>query len=404
MRSREITDSLPAVPVDWEFVRGRFFIREVDDRSETGSEKLLSLSRDRGVVPRSEIVEGDPRADTLVGYKRVLHGQLVMNKMQAWNGMFGLSSCDGIVSPDYAVFEIDRRRADARFITYALRSTFYTGQFSWRSRGMGTAFLRLHPENLLDTPLPYPPMNQQKELADLLDAETARIDALIEKKRRMIKLVEVRWGSSVRKCLNELAPVMPLKRRWRVIDCKHRTPVYVDDGYPVASPGDISPGRIDLSVCHRFVDHTDFVDLTEGRSPKRGDIIYSRNASAGIAAYVDTDEAFCMGQDVCLITSGDQDQRFLMYALNSIGADQLEPIKIGSTITRINVDQIGKLHVPAPSPDEQRRIADALDANRALVEAARGKLARQIDLLAEHRQALITAAVTGQLDVSKAAV
>jgi type I restriction enzyme S subunit len=138
----------------------------------------------------------------------------------------------------------------------------------------------------------------------------------------------------VRDRFNDLGPRLSLKRRWQIIDCKHRTPAYVDEGYSVTSPGDLSPGRIDLSRCHRFVDDADFGDLTEGRRPKRGDIIYSRNASAGIAAYVDTDQPFCMGQDVCLITSSDQEQRFLMYALNTIGADQLAPIKIGSTITR----------------------------------------------------------------------
>ena len=248
-----------------------------------------------------------------------------------------------------------------------------------------------------------PPVLRQHEIADFLDAETARIDALIEKKQRMVGLTEARWEILVRHRLEALGHVMALKRRWRVIDCKHRTPTYVEDGYPVVSPGDITRERLSLSRCHRFVDDADFADLTEGRRPRRGDIIYSRNASAGIAAYVDTDQPFCMGQDVCLITSAHEDQRFLMYALNSLGADQLEPLRIGSTITRINVDQIGTIRVPAPPVDDQRRTADALDSDRARVDVARDALAQQIDLLRERRQALITAAVTGQLDVTRAA-
>lgn len=267
----------------------------------------------------------------------------------------------------------------------------------------GTKMPRTSWEKLSAFRLQAPALKTQREIADFLDAETARIDALIEKKRRIIDLLETRWETSARDRFANLGPRMPLKRRWRVIDCKHRTPVYVDEGYPVASPGDLSPGRVDLSRCHRFVGDVDFADLTEGRGPRRGDIIYSRNASAGIAAYVDTDQPFCMGQDVCLITSPDEDQRFLMYALNTIGADQLAPIKIGSTITRINVDQVGELEIPAPTAERQRQIADALDHERGLIDRLVRRIRHQIALLTEHRQALITAAVTGQLEIASRA-
>jgi type I restriction enzyme S subunit len=270
--------------------------------------------------------------------------------------------------------------------------------------GQGSTFGELSSDALAAFKVSCPPLSEQRRNSDFLDVETVRIDALIEKKRRMLDLLDARWATRVRNRLNALGGVMPLKRRWRVIDCKHRTPIYVEDGYPVTSPGDISAGRIDLSACHRFVDDDDFADLTEGRKPKRGDIIYSRNASAGIAAYVDTDEAFCMGQDVCLITSRDQDQRYLMYVLNSLGVDQLLPIKVGSTITRINVDQIGELEIPTPPVEVQGNVADALDLERERLDILVARIRRQMDLLSEHRQALITAAVTGQLNVGQVAV
>jgi type I restriction enzyme S subunit len=268
----------------------------------------------------------------------------------------------------------------------------------------GSTIDHLYQETFLNMPYLKPPLERQRAIATFLDVETRRIQDLVEQKRRTIALVEERWRTSVRATLRELAPVIPLKRKWRVIDCKHRTPTYVDDGYPVVSPGDLMIAGVDVARCHRFVDELDFVDLTEGgRRPSRGDVIYSRNASAGVAAFVDTDEPFCMGQDVCLITSQDQDQRFLAYSLNALGADQLEPLKIGTTITRINVDQIGELDVPAPPVEMQRQTADALERESRRSDELAGKLRRQIDLLREHRQALITAAVTGQLDVSEAA-
>ena len=82
----------------------RFVFTERDERSIDGKEVLLSLSGSSGLVPRSTITDKVARADSLVGYKRCNEGDLVMNKMQAWNGIFGHARQSGIVSPDYTVF------------------------------------------------------------------------------------------------------------------------------------------------------------------------------------------------------------------------------------------------------------------------------------------------------------
>jgi type I restriction enzyme S subunit len=255
--------------------------------------------------------------------------------------------------------------------------------------------------------LPYPVLSlaKQQAIADYLDAETARLDALIAKRRRMITLLDERRVAEIVGILrSQDAPWLPLKRRWKVIDCKHRTPDYVTTGYPVISPGDVTPGRLDLGRAHRFVEQADFQDLTGGaRHPRRGDVVYSRNASIGVASYVDTDTPFCMGQDVCLITSDEQDQLFLTYVLNSVGADQLDEAKIGSTFNRVNVAQVLEVRVPCPAPDAQRELAKRFDQANDDYSKLSSRLTRQIDLLAEHRQALITAAVTGELKVPTAA-
>lgn len=221
----------------------------------------------------------------------------------------------------------------------------------------------------------------------------------------MIELLDERFALDVRaRLLATDAPLLPLKRRWRVTDCKHRTPDYVDIGYPVVSPGDATPGRLDLSRCHRFVDEADLRDLCQGgREPRRGSIIYSRNASIGIASYIDTDERFCMGQDVCLISSADQNELYLTYALNSLGVDQLDETKIGSTFSRVNIAQIVELQIPCPTPEVQAQVAGDLELASDRHDHLTDRLARQIELLREHRQALITAAVTGELDVASVA-
>lgn len=190
----------------------------------------------------------------------------------------------------------------------------------------------------------------------------------------------------------------PLKRHWTVIDCKHRTPEYVVEGYPIVSHAEIRDGRVYPGRSAHFVKERDYLDLIEGRRPQRGDIIYTRNAAIGNAGYVNTDEEFAMGQDVCLVTSEDQDQRFLTYFLNHVAVDQLAAQRLGATFSRINVAQIVDLQVLCPPLQEQRAIADHLDTRRRVYETLAGKVHRQVDLLAEHKQALIMAAVSGAID------
>jgi type I restriction enzyme, S subunit len=292
---------------------------------------------------------------------------------------------------------IPRQQLESRYFRYQLRAA----RSYLESRGQGTTFIELSTEGLAGATIVVPPLEIQRSIADFLDAETLRIDDLVIKKRRMLDLVRAQFDLLVRHTLDDPNwPRLPLKRRWTVIDCKHRTPVYVDEGIPVVSPGDTTPGRLNLSRCNRFVDAADFKDLTAGgRRPQQGDIIYSRNASVGIASYVDTDKPFCMGQDVCLIRSSDQDQRFLTLALNTFGLDQLELTKVGSTFTRVNVAQISELRVPCPPVEVQRNVADCLDRSAATAGQIIERLYRQLALLQEHRQALIAAAVIGQIDI-----
>jgi type I restriction enzyme, S subunit len=391
-------------PEDWQAVP---FGRLVDRRKECGQADLrpLSVFLDEGVVPRDSRDDNFNRLGSDMSlYLLVEPGDIVFNKLRTWQGGLGVSEHRGIVSPAYFVCR-PHPGLVSRFLHYVLRSRPYLQELARVSKWMPPSQFDISWEDLREVAIWTPPMGVQVAIANYLDAETVRIDRLMAMRRRMRDLLELRLEVLVRtltdSTLEGLAHErVPLKRRWRVIDCKHRTPTYVPIGYPVVSPGDAIAGWLDLSRCHRFVDAPDYADLTEGvRKPQRGDIVYTRNASIGIASYVDTDDPFTMGQDVCLIRSEEQDQRFLTYVLNTHGVDQLEEQKIGSTFSRINVAQVLELVIPCPDVTVQRAIADRLDAATADASRARTVLDSQSDLLVERRQALITAAVTGQLEI-----
>lgn len=310
-----------------------------------------------------------------------------------------------------------REDIDARFVTYWTESALYWQQIdSQHVKATIENFSAARYRNLV---VDVPPYEEQRRIAEYLDLETTRIDGLIHAKKRLLGLFHERWKNEVIKAVtrgvsNEALVPMdspwfdrlpanwalePLKRRWTVVDCKHRTAAYVDQGYPLVSHAEIDDGRVHPGRSGRFVAEVEYLDLIEGRRPQRGDIIYTRNAAIGNAGYIDTDEDFAMGQDVCLITSDDQDQRFLTYLLNHVVVGQLAAQRLGATFGRINVAQIVDLQIACPPPEDQRAIADYLDARRKTYETLAAQLRRQAELLAEHREALITAAVTGRIEV-----
>ena len=424
-RHRKYKDSgvewLGDVPEHWDTVRLKNLLSEVDDRVETREVELLGISKSLGVVPRSELEQGASESDNYGKYKIARAGQLVMNKMQAWNGVFGLSPVTGMVSPDYAVFRF-LREGMAYYLCTLFKTELMSGVFFTKCRGMGTAFLRLNTGDFFDIKIPVPPPSELHTIAAFLDREAAKIDELVGEQQRLIELLKEKRQAvishAVTKGLNPHAPMKrsgiewlgevpehwefgTLKRFWDVVDCKHVTVPFLEEGFPVASVMEVRGFDLDLS--HVLRTSEEFYKLLIGgdRQPLRGDIIYCRNtANTGTSAYVWTDEPIAIGQDVVLIKSRRQNGRYLNYILHGdFMAGQLDTLMVGSTFKRINVADIRMLMVVCPPRAEQDEIVRFIDSktpkfDTLIVEAQRG-----IDLLRERRTALISAAVTGKIDV-----
>ena len=197
-----------------------------------------------------------------------------------------------------------------------------------------------------------------------------------------------------------------MRRRWSVTDCKHLTVPFVDtaDGIPLASVREVQSFELSLAKAKRTTEDS-FKSLIEGgRQPRRGDLIYCRNVSVGAAAIVNTDERVAMGQDVCLIRSQAESQRYLNYFLRSPAMQhQLALLQVGSTFNRINVADIKALVIVVPPRGEQDSIVDFLDAELAEANRAQTMATNEMSLLREYRTRLIADVVTGKLDVREAA-
>lgn len=306
-----------------------------------------------------------------------------------------------------------------RLLTWSLMSRKLRAWFEVSARGV-TRF-SLGQDAINNAPVPASTIPVQRQIADFLDRETARIDALVDKKQRLIDLLEEKLTATITHAVTKgLDPTVPmkesgipwigeipmhweigaLKRWWSVTDCLHRTATYVEEGVPLVGTVQVRPGRLSLAEA-RMTTPEEYEALAFGdRRPRRGDIIYSRNASLGAAAYVDTDQRFAMGQDVCLIRSRAQDQLFLSYFMRSrFAREQVDAAVVGATFKRINVDQIKAFWVVKPPIDEQVSLARSLDGHSDAIDRTLTRLAAQLSLLAEYREALIAAAVTGEIDV-----
>ena len=418
---------LGQIPLHWAVRRMKYVLREKDARSTEGKEQLLRVSQYTGVTQRLRAENSkapDTRAESLVGYKKVQPGELVINIMLAWNGSLGVSRYTGIASPAYCVYRFGNE-THPWYFHYLLRTPIYKGRIKSVSTGVVESRLRLYSDNLYRLESLVPSPDEQAAIVKFLDHATRRLNRAIRAKQKVIALLneqkQVIIHRAVTRGLDPDVPLKPsgisllgyipkhwevtsLRRYWQVVDCKHLTVPFSEEGFPLASVVEVQSFYLNLSRCKKTTSDWYRVLIEGGRKPKRGDIIYCRNVSVGASAFVDTDLDFAMGQDVCLIRSNNQNQRFLNYLLRSqFMAHQLELLLVGSTFKRINISEIKSLLVIVPPIKEQNKICRHIDSAIAEFDALITSTERQITLLQEFRTRLIADVVTGKLDVREAA-
>lgn len=419
------TEWLGKVPEHWEVRRSRRLFALRDEPAQE-SDRQLTASQKYGMVYQDEFValEGRRVVEVIKGgdiLKHVEPGDFVIS-MRSFQG--GIESCElsGSTSSAYVVLRPGRQVYRA-FFSYVLKSRRYIEALQATSNlvrdGQALRF-----NNFVQVDLPLPPLEEQSRIAAFLDSEIANIDALLVEQQRLIVLLEEKRRTiilhAVVKGLDPNAPmkasgiawlgdipahwqVGALKRHWSVTDCKHVTADFVSEGIPLASIREVQSRLVNLEGAKRTTDDYYDILVEGGRLPQAGDLIFSRNATVGEVAQVPNPAPkFAMGQDVCLLRrlKSNDSPDFLQFVLrSSLVTTQLEMLMIGSTFKRINVEEIRSLVVPIPPPAEQADIASQLlmlgeQYNELISDAERA-----IVLLQERRTVLISAAVTGKIDV-----
>jgi len=272
----------------------------------------------------------------------------------------------------------------------------------------------------------FPPVTEQNQIATFLDRETAKIDELVAEQQRLMELLKEKRQAvishAVTKGLNLDAPMKPSGIEWlgdvpthwnitrlgwicsEINDINHVMPVAVEHGVPFLSAKDLlDDGTLNFTNDIKMISEEDFANLSKKICPRRGDIIYSRiGACLGKARLVETDERFLVSYSCCVVRVIDTigSRRFIQHLLD--GEMILTEARMrtqGIGVPDLGLGEIGRFPVPLPPMREQEQIADFLDDHAGRFDTLTAEAQRAIDLLQERRTALISAAVTGQIDV-----
>ena len=204
------------VPAHWGVRRAKFFYREVDERSSTDSEELMSVSHKTGVTPRKQNVTMF-LAESNVGYKVCRPGDIVVNTMWAYMAALGVARQDGLVSPSYGVYRpLNQKNLHHDYIDFLLRTEAYRTACLILSTGITASRLRLYPESFLGIPLLYCPLAEQIAIVDYLDHVDQRIHRYIDGKEKLIGLLEEQRQAVIhRAVIRGLDQNVHLKPSWR---------------------------------------------------------------------------------------------------------------------------------------------------------------------------------------------
>ena len=338
-------------------------------------------------------------------------GDVVLTKDSETADDIGVSALIAEDVPDLVCgyhLAIVRPRAEATYgpyLRWVLASDAARQAMSMAATGVTRFGLRS--EAIADLAVPMRSLEEQREIVDYLDRETARIDALIVAKRDQVSRLEERVDALVQEAIDRSRPdSLPLRRLVAAfVDYRGATPEKSSSGVPLITATNVKNGRINLALGEQFVTDETYTLWMRRGFPAVGDVLITTEAPLGEVAAI-TDAHVALAQRIILLKPN-RDRvvpGFLRVSLLSsrVQADLLSRAS-GSTVWGIRADRLRDVMVPLPGPAEQQRVVEiARDAEQASL-VTRRLINRQVQLLTERRQALITAAVTGRLDVPVAA-
>lgn len=415
---------LGEVPTHWAVTT---FYGSVVERSEPNKgmceDNLLSLSYGR--IVRKDITSNDGLLpESFETYQIVRPGDIVLRLTDLQNDKRSLRSAlveeTGIITSAYLA--VTPRGASSKFVSYLFRAYDTSRVFYSMGGGLRQS---MKFADLKRMPMLRPPPLEQTQIAAFLDRETAKIDALVAEQRRLMDLLKEKRQSvishAVTKGLNPDAAMKPSGVEWlgdvpehweiksiryvldAIGDVDHFMPESVEKGVPYLMTGDLKDFVSDVSLVDcKQVSHDDYLALSKKIKNSKGDVIVARYATIGTSMYVDMDVDFLVSYS-CVTLKPNRSQISGLYLFQYLKSDAfrqgVENQTNTNTQSNVGIKDLQNVKIAVPPINEQTAIATFLDSETTKFDTLITEAQRAIDLLQERRSALISAAVTGQIDV-----
>lgn len=408
--ARKMKDSgiewIGEIPEGWEVSQLKYATRW---KSEKGcpDAPVLSLYRDFGVVPKDSRDDNHnvTSLDTS-NYKVVDIGDLVINKMKAWQGSMAVSDYRGIVSPAYHVCSITSNKVNKRYLHHLLRNPAYLPEYARLSTGMRIGQWDLGFDDFKNIPFLIPPLDEQAKIADYLDNGCASLNAMHSKTRSSIEeYKKLKQAVITQAIATQHCSHIKLKYLMNVIvDCPHETPTYSFTGnYYVIRTADQALASLRCDEDMYRLDASEYKKRTRRLTLDKDDIVYGREGERwGLACIVPESNKYCLGQRIMQFRCNTKFlyPKYAMYALNS------EPVylqgvadTIGSTSPHVNISTVCNYLLPVPALTEQKEIVNYLDAKCAEIDRLIAKKEQLVKELENYKKSLIYEVVTGKREV-----
>ncbi|MCG9756007.1 restriction endonuclease subunit S [Shewanella insulae] len=409
---------LKEMPSHWELVKAKHLFQRVQ-RPVRPQDGIVTAFRDGEVTLRSNRrTDGFTNAAKEIGYQGVRKGDLLVHAMDGFAGAIGISDSDGKCSPVCSVC-IPRKShtVDPTFFGYLVRQLAVTDYITSLAKGIRERSTEFRFAEFSSLFLAAPPREEQQKIANFLDHETAKIDTLISKQEKLIELLKEKRQAvishAVTKGLNPNAPMKDsgvewlgeVPEHWGVVKCGYLGNLFgseavaedliSDDGdIPFIKVSTLSLDSFDLSEKSFFVD-SDTVSVNKAKSnyiafPKRGAAIFTNKVN------IVTEPSFIdpnlMGWEI----NKNALPEYIAYMLKLRGLSDIADV---STVPQINNKHIEPMKFPLPPIQEQVDILKSLKGQVATINELIEKSNVAITLIKERKTALISAAVTGKIDV-----
>lgn len=418
-------DWLEEIPAHWEVRRVKTVLREFDRRSGTGEEPLFSLRMQAGIVDHHKSGGKPIPPEALAHYKVVEPGDIVMNRMRAAMGLFGIAPGLGLVSPDYATFhtvgEVHRP-----YLVQLFKIPMMAAQFRAESKGLGTGesgFLRLYTDRFGTIRIPMPPIQEQRAILRFLDWHGAQVSRLVRAKKRLIALLNEQKQAIIHRAVtrgvDESVRLKPsgvqwlgdIPAHWEVRRLKtiakinpsrsrEMQPDEVATFLPmekVNADGTFDPSRTAIVS-----------ELSSGfTSFQRGDVILAKitpcfeNGKAAFLADLPTKFGFGSTEFITIRPDSAILGGFLYFLIFGPKFRELgEQSMTGSAgQQRVSLSFVSNFAIGLPPSREQQAIVEFIQRSCCDVDTALSQIQSEVALIQEYRTRLIADVVTGRLDV-----